>query len=139
MISGFVLLLQALDFRLGIAASLLQIFRGIVEFVLIELELRCGDVELILEIVLLRLRRGRNLAREQLDVFLIVLDGLLCLSLTIGNFFGFGRKLGGRFMNPAQGVVEGEVDFVVPDFLGLMGQRLLFLRASQGCHAVRSL
>ena len=54
MSSSFVLFLDALDFRLGIAASLLQIFAGVVKLILIELHLSFSYIDLVLQVIFLR-------------------------------------------------------------------------------------
>ena len=51
--AGLMFRLQPLDLRLRIAARLLQILRRIVQLVLIQIHLRFGDVDLILQIILL--------------------------------------------------------------------------------------
>ena len=90
--------LQALDLRLRIAAGLLQILGRVVQFVLIQIHLRLGDVDLVLQVVLLRLGRGRQFARQQRDVFLIFLERLLGLVLAISYLLGLPAKAAEDFL-----------------------------------------
>src|SRR5581483_755392 len=88
---GLVLFLQALDLGLGIATSLFQVFGGIVQFVLVKLHLRLGDVDLVLQVIFLRLGSSGQLSRQGVDAVLIVFDGLLGVRLAGEDFFGLGR------------------------------------------------
>ena len=67
-IACFVLGLQSLDLRLRIAAGLLEIFVGVVEFVLIEIDLGLGDVDLVLQVVLLRFGGGREFPGQRVTL-----------------------------------------------------------------------
>ena len=115
-LARFMLCLQSLDFRLRIAAGLLEILGGIVQFILIQIGLRLGDVDLVLQIFFLRFRRGRQLLGQLRDIVLIFLDGLLSLDLARGNLLGFRRERRRILLRRAQRIEESEIDFVIPDF-----------------------
>src|SRR5580692_4619781 len=53
-LARFMLRLQALDFRLRIAAGLLEIFGGVLRLILIQVHLRFGNIDLVLQVVFLR-------------------------------------------------------------------------------------
>ena len=139
MVTGVVLLLQTLDLRLRIAARLLEVLRCVIKLILIEFELRFGDIELVLQVVLLRFRRRGEPPTKDLDTFLIVLQRLLGFGLAIGNLSGFRGKLDRRFLDSAQRVKEGQIDFVVRDFHSLVRESLLFRSAGHRCLATRCL
>jgi hypothetical protein len=90
MLAGFVLGLQPLDFRLWIASSLLEILIRVVKFILIQVRLRFGDVDLVLQIVFLRFGDSRQLLREQGDSFLILFNCLFRFDLAKRDLLGFG-------------------------------------------------
>ena len=138
-IAGLVFGLQAFDLRLRIAASLLQIFRSVVQLVLIEIGLGLGDVDLILQVIFLRLRRRSQLARQQRDIFLIVPQRLLGFGLACGNLFRFRRKWRRVLFRGPQGIEERQIDLVVANFFRLMRQTLLFRRARLRSHLPRGL
>ena len=92
--------LQALDLRLRIAARLLQIFGCVVELVLIQIHLRLGNVDLVLQIVLLRVGRGRQFTRQQRNAFLIFLERQFGFLLAIGNLPWLAAKGVEDFLRP---------------------------------------
>ena len=69
--TGLVFLQQALNLTLRISACALQVFVGVVEFVLIEFELSLGDFELVLNIFLGAFGSRRELVGKAGDLVLV--------------------------------------------------------------------
>ena len=121
------LLQQLLNLALGIAACAEQVFFGVVEFVLIELELRLGDVDLVLEIFFRAVTRRRHLPGETRNLFLIGLDDGLRFGAAGHHLPLFRRRRRRMLGGLAHSRGEGEVDFIVGKPQGLVRQ-ILFLR-----------
>ena len=101
---GIVFLEQLLDLSLGIAAGPQHVLLGVVQFILVELHLRLGDVKLVLDLILIAFRRRRKLPGEAGDQFLIGLDDRLRLEIAGHQFALFRGELGRMFLRFAQSV-----------------------------------
>jgi len=109
------LLDHVLDLLPRIAAGIDQILVGLVELVFVQLHLRLGKVELVLELVFLVGFGLRHCGGEIIDALLI--RGKQCLGLLDADLYGGGRGIQCRRMSfgIAQRFREGEVEFVVGD------------------------
>src|ERR1019366_2432973 len=77
LVARIMLRFEPFDLGLRIAARLLEILGCVVELILVEIHLGLGDVDLILQIVFLRLGRSGQSPRQLRDRFLILFQGLL--------------------------------------------------------------
>jgi len=136
---GLVLLEEALDRALGIAAGALQIFFGVVEFVLIEFELSFGDVDLVLDVFFCTLFRGSELVGEVGDLVLIVLDHSGGLTVAGAEFTLFGGERGRMLGGLAERVGESEIDLVVGEAESLTGELLFLGSGGEGGQLARGL
>ena len=130
-------LLEALDPGLRIAAGALQAVGGVAELVAVELQLRPGHLQAILQALPRLGRRGGRLRREQADALLVGLDDRQRLRLPGGELpdLGRGRWLLARRL--PQRLREGEVHGVVGQPLGLVRELLLLRGRHEGGHAAR--
>ena len=78
----FVLFLQTLDLGLRVRARLVEVFGGVVEFILIKFHLRPGNVNLVLEIFFLRFGSRGQFASKLCNVLLVVFDCLFGVGLS---------------------------------------------------------
>ena len=74
-----VLLLRLLDALVHVAAGGHQVVVGILDLVLVELHLRADEVELILQVGLVGLRRLAHLLRQGVEGVGVGREALLCL------------------------------------------------------------
>ena len=125
------LFLQLLDPRARISASAAEVILGIVQFVLIEFQLRFGNIQLVLQIVLLPLVRRGELLGELCGAVQVRLDGRLGLSLPVVEFLELRRQLHSSLGRMAQRVGKSEVYLVIGHFEGPVNQLLLLGRVSQ--------
>ena len=117
---------QPLDPGLGVASGRFQIVGRILQLPLVQLQLRLGHVQLVLQPVLLGLRGGGQLPGQVLDELLVALHGGRSLVLQLGEGRELGRQGGGVLGDPAQGLREGEVHGVVAQAHRLFREGLLF-------------
>ena len=125
-VGGFMNFQQLLDGGFGIGAGAEDVFLGVVELVLIKFELGLGNVELVLQFVFLGIGGGGKLLADGSHESVVGGDG------------GFGLRAAGKellilrsdgrriLLSVADGVGEGEVNFVVAELLRLTVELLLF-------------
>ena len=112
------LFLQLLDPRARISAGAAEVVLGIVQFVLIEFQLRFGNIQLVLQIVLLPLARRGELLGELCGAVQVRLDGRLGLALPVVELLELRRQLHSSLGRMAQRVGKSEVYLVIGHFEG---------------------
>ena len=125
-VSGFVFGEQSPNPGLRVGAGTFEVFGGVVEFVVVEIELSFGDGELVGDVLFLRFGRGGQAMGESLDILLLGLECGFRRGLAVKESFLVSREFRSALRSGAEGIFEGEVYFVVAYFLGFPGNLLLF-------------
>ncbi len=88
--------------------------------------MRFGDVDLILDVVPLRFWGSGQLARQQRDLVLVLLESVRRLFLALGQRLGSRCKCGRIFLRVPERVEKRQIDFVIPHLQHFMRERLFF-------------
>src|SRR5271168_4018949 len=115
----------ALDAAQRISARTGQVFSSIVQFILIEIELSLGQINLLLCSVLMHAAGGGKLLLHLIEPILIGLHVYFRLSYVSIKFASLGRGRGGMVRSVAQRVFEGKVNFVIGKTQRLIRESLL--------------
>jgi hypothetical protein len=98
-----VLLLQRLDALLHVAAGVEQVLIGFVELVLVQIQLRLGEIELVLDRALLRFLGLRELGGKRGHPLLVGVEQRLRLADALLDRAGLGAQLRRVRLDVAQG------------------------------------
>ncbi len=109
------LLHHRFDLLARIAAGLDQILVGLIQFVLVQLQLRLREVQLVLNLVFLIGLGLRKRASELIDALLVGAEQSLGLGNACLNGRGVGIQGGRVCFGIVQRFGEGEVEFMVGD------------------------
>ena len=123
-----VLRLGLLDALVNVAAGGHQVIVPLLDFVLLDLDLRAHQIQLILQVRLLRLGRLAHLLGELLQYLGVALQALLRIGDVRLDLQRLGAQDGGMGLDPVQRAHEGEVELVVGRLHRSQRERL-FLRA----------
>src|SRR5579863_3166107 len=108
-----------------------QIFSGIVQFVLIEVQLSLCQINLLLRSVLVRAAGGGKLLLQLIETIPIGFNVYFGLGYVRVKLASFGRRLRGVIGGITEGVFESEVNFVIRQAQGLIREPLFVPIRSQ--------